>query len=141
MAYRETHDERFLKTAQRAADYFIGHLPPDFVPYWDFQAPNIPNEERDVSAAAVACSGLFELSTLTQDATEKIRYRKSAMHVIVSLCAPPYLSKGSRSAGILGHAVGSRPANSEVDVSLIYGDYYFLEALVRYEHLVGTLQH
>lgn len=133
MAYRESGDERFLTTAQRVADYFIARLPEDSVPYWDFQAPHIPNEERDASAASIACSGLFELSSLTKDRTLATRYRSTAKNILASLCGPPYLSEGTPSMGILNHATGSRPANSEVDVSLIYGDYYFLEAISRYQ--------
>ena len=135
MAYRETHDERFLKTAQRAADYFVKHLPPDFVPYWDFLAPHVPYEERDASAAAIACSGLFELSVLSNQPSGKDFYRQAAENILTSLSKPPYLSIGTTSMGILNHAVGSRPADSEVDRSLIYADYYFLEALKRYQRM------
>jgi len=132
MAYRETNDERFLRTAQRAADYFTQHLPSDFVPYWDFLAPNIPHEERDASAASIACSGLFELSDLSNEASSKHKYRRAAEKILASLCKPPYLSMGTNSMGILNHAVGSRPEGTEIDRSLIYGDYYFLEAIERY---------
>jgi hypothetical protein len=135
MAYRETGDDRFLTTAQRAADYFIGHLPPDLVPYWDFLAPNIPNEERDVSAAAVACSGLLELSGMGADSSAKERYLQSALGLLRTMCRPPYLSEGTSSMALLNHSVGNRPAGTDVDVSLIYADYYFVEALHRYKVL------
>jgi hypothetical protein len=137
MAYRQTGDARFLAAAENAAGYFLDHLPADCVPYWDFVAPNIPNEERDASAAAIACSGLLELSTLSQNPQSQARYFESAADLLGALCKPPYLSEGTSSMGILNHAVGSRPDNAEVDVSLIYGDYYFLEALRRYMLLTG----
>jgi unsaturated chondroitin disaccharide hydrolase len=133
MAYRETRDERFLATAIMAARYFIDHLPSDAVPYWDFAAPGIPHEPRDASAAAIACSGLMELSTYAHDASMKTSCSDAAKRILRSLCMPPYLAEGSNSMGILNHAVGNMPARSEVDVSLIYGDYYFLESLVRYK--------
>jgi hypothetical protein len=135
MTYRFTKDVRFLKTAQRAADYFISHLPPDYVPYWDFQAPDIPNEPRDVSAAAITASALFELSTYSETESQQAIYLDAARKMLQSLCSAPYLVEGTISHGILNHAVGSKPANSEVDVSLIYADYYFIEALLRYQRL------
>jgi hypothetical protein len=132
MSYRFTKDERFLQTAQRAADYFISHLPADNVPYWDFQASGIPNEPRDVSAAAIASSSLFELSRYTNENSLKNKYRQSAEKMLSSLCSAPYLAQGTTSRAILNHSVGSKPAKSEVDVSIIYADYYFLEAMLRY---------
>jgi hypothetical protein len=135
MTYRFTKDGRFLETAQRAADHFINHLPPDYVPYWDFMAPSIPNEPRDVSAAAITASALFELSTYSETESQQATYLDAARKMLRSLCSAPYLAEGSISHGILNHAVGSKPANSEVDVSLIYADYYFIEALLRYLRL------
>jgi unsaturated chondroitin disaccharide hydrolase len=135
MTYWFTKDVRFLKTAQRAADYFINHLPPDGVPFWDFQAPGIPNEPRDVSAAAIASSALFELSGYATTKPEKVKYLDAAKKILRSLCSPPYLAEGTNSHALLNHAVGSKPANSEVDVSIIYADYYFIEAMLRYREL------
>ncbi len=135
MSYRFTKDPRFLQTAQRAADYFISHLPGDYVPYWDFQAPGIPNEPRDVSAAAIASSALFELSQYGGETHLKNKYREAAEKMLGSLCSEPYLAEGTTSHAILNHSVGSKPAKSEVDVSLIYADYYFLEAMHRYVRL------
>jgi unsaturated chondroitin disaccharide hydrolase len=133
MTYRETGDVRFLDTARQVADYFIDHLPADHVPYWDFNAPNIPNEKKDTSAAAIAASGLIELSTRVTDGAERARYRDAASQILSSLCSPAYLAQGTTSSGILLHGVGHKPDNTEVDVSLIYGDYYFVEALLRYQ--------
>ena len=135
MAYRETEDDRFLKTARRIADYFIAHLPGDGIPYWDFQALKIPDEKRDVSAAAIAASGLFELARYGQDEALCAAYRNAAEAILGSLCKAPYLARETPSMGILNHAVGNKPAGSEIDVSLIYADYYFLEALKRYSQM------
>jgi hypothetical protein len=132
MTYRFTNDKRFLATAQRAADYFIGHLPSDGVPYWDFLAPGIPNEPRDASAAAIASSALFELARYAEGKPLKAKYLEAAKKILGSLCAAPYLAEGTNSHAILNHAVGNRPGQSEVDVSIIYADYYFIEAMLRY---------
>lgn len=135
MSYRETGDARFLATAEQLADWFIDHLPADGMPYWDFQAPGIPNEPKDSSAAAIAASGLLELSTLTNDVEARNRYRNSAAAMLAVLCSPAYLAEGTSSHGILRHGTGNKPAASEIDVSLIWGDYYFLQALLRYRAL------
>ncbi|MBA7567499.1 Unsaturated glucuronyl hydrolase [subsurface metagenome] len=138
MTYRETNNAFFLETAVKAADYFIDNLPDDHIPYWDFNAPDIPDEPRDSSAAAIAASGLLELSGLVSDTPSKNRYYTAAVAIIESLCTPEYLTEGTRSPGILRHGVGSLPAGSQVDVSLIYGDYYFIEALLRYKRGIGS---
>ncbi len=134
-AYRFTKDQRFLNTAQHTADYFIAHLPADFVPYWDFQAPKIPNEPRDASAAAIAASGMLELSTVVASPELKIKYYDAATKILRALSGPPYLAQGTPSHAILNHSTGHKPAKGEIDVSLIYGDYYFLEALTRLDRM------
>ena len=127
-AYGRTKNPILLAAAQKAADYFIVNLPADAVPYWDFRHPNIPNTERDASAAAIAASGLFDLARRTSGATSD-RYRGAAERILISL-ATSYTA-GPESAAILKHSVGGHPENLEVDVSLVYADYYFLEAILR----------
>ena len=134
MTYRFTKDPRFLETARRLADYFLEWLPEDRVPYWDFNAPGIPNEPRDASAAAIAAAGLIELSQYVTG-EGSARYIGAARTILATLTHPPYLAEESASMGILNHAVTSKPTETEVDVDLIYGDYYLLEALKRLESL------
>jgi hypothetical protein len=138
LTYRYTKDARFLNAARRAADYFLVRLPPDGVPYWDFQAPGIPDEPRDASAAAIAASALFELSGYGPEPAIRETYARAARHILGSLFSPPYLAEGTNSHAILDHSVGSKPGNLEVDVSLIYADYYFLEALARWKAQAGA---
>jgi hypothetical protein len=137
MTSRESGEPRFLDTAQALADWFIAHLPADFVPYWDFDAPGIPDEPRDSSAAAIAASGLLELSDRVADLSDREFYLGAAESILASLMSEAYLSDGVESSGILLHGTGNKPNNTEVDVSLIYGDYYFTEALLRYLTLTG----
>lgn len=132
VAYRETKNDQFLNTAQQLSDYFIDHLPQDAVPFWDFNAPNIPDEERDSSAGAIAASGMIELSRLCPVASQKEKYWKTATRILKSLAGPNYLAKNSNNPAILLHAVGAKPREGEIDVPLIYGDYYFIEGLLRY---------
>jgi hypothetical protein len=134
MAYRETGDLRFLNTSQRCADYYLTNVPSDYVPYWDFQAPGIPNAPRDSSAAAITLSALLQLSQVATNLQDSARYWQGARQILSSLGSSNYLAQGSTSSGILLHGTGEPPQlpNPEVDVSLIYGDYYFIEALRRY---------
>lgn len=131
VTYRETENAIFLETAKKIADYFVDNLPEDHVPYWDFNAPDKPNEKRDTSAAAIAASGLLELEILVNDKNLARKYHRAALNILNSLSSPPYLAEDSNSSGILLHGVASIPGGNAVDVSLIYGDYYFLEALLR----------
>ncbi len=132
MCYRETKDERYLYQAQKIADFLLNHknLPDDMVPYWDFDAPNISGEERDASAAAIICSALYELSThLGKDS---IKYRNAADKILESLSSSSYRAKeGENNNFLLVHSVGFKPGNIEIDVPIIFADYYFLEANMR----------
>jgi hypothetical protein len=102
-------------------------MPEDLVPYWDFDAPHIPNEPRDASAAAVIASALLELS-----AYDRPEYKKTADKIIASLSSPAYRAiLGTNGNFLLMHSVGSIPHGHEIDVPLNYADYYFLEALLR----------
>lgn len=135
--YRETRMEVFLDTARRLADYYLKRLPEDHIPYWDFDAgQRDPLQKRDSSAAAVAAAALFELSGLVHSSEEGARYRASAEKTLASLCSAPYLAVGTQSEAILLQAVRSRnDAVMPENFSYIWGDYYFLEALLRYRHL------
>lgn len=136
VCYRETGDLRYLKAAQKATDYVLNHanLPEDMVPYWDLLAPNIPDEPRDASAAAILCSALYELSGHL--GPDGIPYRKAADRILDSLCSEAYLAQpGENHNFLLKHCVGHLPGNREIDVPLIYADYYFLEALQRRQNL------
>jgi hypothetical protein len=131
--YRETKMKKYLLQAQGIADFFIHHpnLPTDKIPYWDFNAPNIPNEERDASAGAIASSALFELSQYPGKNNKE--YRSVATQMLQSLCSDAYRAKpGENGNFLIKHCVGAKPLKSEVDVPLVYADYYFLEALMRY---------
>ncbi|MGS2738059.1 glycoside hydrolase family 88 protein [Sinomicrobium sp. M5D2P17] len=134
LCYRATGDETYLHHAEKITDYILSHphMPKDLVPYWDFDAPEIPDEERDVSAAAVMASGLYELSTYSKKGAE---YRKTADKIIDALSMKYTAPEGEARGFILLHSVGSRPFDSEVDVPLAYADYYYLEALLRKKYL------
>ncbi|MFC6098979.1 glycoside hydrolase family 88 protein [Olivibacter domesticus] len=147
MMYRETKDKRYLKFAEKIADFILNHpnLPEDFVPYWDFNAPDLPTDSpyatmyknnRDASAAAINASALLELSTFVKPSKAK-RYLQSAEKMLISLSSSPYKATiGSNGGFILMQSVGSIPHKSEIDVPLTYADYYYVEALMRYKKML-----
>lgn len=132
MVYRYTRDARMLEAAQRVTDYYLSRLPADGVPYWDLDAP-AGQQLKDSSAAAVVASALLELVNYVQDPSKQLQYWNAAMRMLDSLSSSAYLAAGTNSPGILLHGVGHYPAGQEVDVSLIYGDYYFIEAVRRFK--------
>lgn len=135
--YRETGLQRYLDHAVNIADFLISHpnMPGDMIPYWDYDAPGIPDAKRDASAAVIMASALIELSKMV-DPVSGERYRQIAEIQLRTLASPSYMAKlGENANFILKHSVGSLPANSEVDVPLTYADYYFIEALMRYRSL------
>lgn len=146
MAYRFTKRKDFLDLAVKLADFWINHpnLPTDKIPYWDFDAlqdgykaaewslvrPMPDYNPRDASAAAITCSALFELSGYVKNGR---KYQQFAEETLQSLVTPDYLAKpGSNWNFMLKHSVGSLPHGAEIDVPLVYADYYLLEALHRY---------
>ncbi len=146
VCYRYTRDVQYLTFAEHIANYIINHpnLPEDMIPYWDYNVidpgltpewdydPSMFDEiPRDASAAAITCSALLELCKYADQKGE--RYYQAAISMINSLVSPDYLAlEGNNRYFILNHSVGSIPHGVEIDVPLVYADYYFLEALIRY---------
>lgn len=133
--YRDTKDEAYLEVARNVADFIFTHpnLPKDFIPYWDFDAPNIPNEERDVSAATITASALYELSTYGGDKADQ--YKEWADTILENLTKDYRATLNSDGGFLLLHSTGAKSLNSEIDVPLVYADYFFLEALLRKQKL------
>ena len=134
MMHRCTKDPACLAFAQKVSDFAINHpnMPADGVPYWDFGAPG---EERDSSAAAIMASALLELSGFV-GGEKGAAYRAFAVKQLLSLDSPAYFSEGDEIGHfLLKHGVGHKPAGKEIDTPLNYGDYYFLEALLRFKAL------
>lgn len=127
--YRFTRDQVYMAQAEKIADYILGRLPKDSIPYWDFDDPAIPDAPRDASAAAITASALIELDGYIPSKG----YRKKAEKILRTLAGPEYLSKPGANGGfILMHSTGNKPKDVEIDVPLSYADYYFLEALSRF---------
>ena len=134
VTYRETKDPKYLDQANKIAQFLLSHpnLPADKIPYWDFNAPDIPNALRDASAASVMASALLELSKYV-DAEKSKQYFKAAEIILQSLSTSTYkAAPGTNGGFILQHGVGHLPGGTEIDVPLTYGDYYYVEAMMRY---------
>ncbi|WP_396600587.1 glycoside hydrolase family 88 protein [Algibacter sp. R77976] len=130
LAYRYTKDVKYLNRAVATANFFLNHknLPKDGIPYWDFEDPSIPNAPRDVSAGTVVSSALVELYQYTKNDTF-LNYSKKVLNTLKS---PEYLLEAHIEAPfILNHSTGNWPKKDEVDEPIVYGDYYFLETLLR----------
>lgn len=145
MCYRFTHDPRYLKQAEGIADFILGwpNMPGDFIPYWDMKDPRVAGLRsseavaevpRDASAAALIASGLYELSSYT-DETRRVRYRDAADKILESLSRDYRAGEGEACGFLLLHSTGNLPAGAEIDVPLCYADYYYLEALARKDAL------
>lgn len=136
MMYRETGDKKYLKHAERIADFLLSHpnMPADMIPYWDYSAPE-RSTMRDASAAALMASALMELSTYSAQGD---KYFNAGEKQLKSLSSPEYLAKpGTHNNFILKHATGNYLRNSELDGGLSYADYYYLEGLLRYIKLIN----
>ena len=138
MCYRETRLPEFLEQAQNIEKYLFTHpnMPEDLIPYWDFDAPGIPDEPRDVSAATVIASALYELSLYDPEKGE--RYRSNADKIIENLTKHYRATLKKDNGFLLLHSTGTKPTNTEVDVPIVYADYYFIEALMRKNKLEKT---
>eukprot|EP00879_Flechtneria_rotunda_P024478 GHRR01025950.1.p1 GENE.GHRR01025950.1~~GHRR01025950.1.p1 ORF type:complete len:246 (+),score=61.45 GHRR01025950.1:161-898(+) len=148
MLHQETGLPEFLQTAQQVADKWLQLLNlqqqstqmVDYVPVWDFNAPYDPENDgpRDTSAAAVAALGLLHLAEAMPHTLCGEKYLCAAVNTLRALASPKYLATpGGGFAALLNHATGNWPANVQIDVGLVYGDYYFLTALQKCASMEG----
>jgi unsaturated chondroitin disaccharide hydrolase len=130
-AFEYTRDARFLATAEACAQFYIAHAPPYGVPPWDFDAPELSRSVVDTSAAAIAASGLLQLAELAADESPWRLYAESARNILVTLCSQ-YLGEGDPQwEGILKGGVYHIHKGLGVNESVMWGEYFFVEALDR----------
>ena len=125
-----------MDTAMKLADYAITNMPADYVPFWDYKDPAIPNTIRDASAASMIADGLLEMVSLLPDGDTKQKYFTDAENILASLCSN-YMTKGMDTVGIIDHASFQGPDKMGADTSLIFGDCNFISALMKYKRLKG----
>jgi unsaturated chondroitin disaccharide hydrolase len=130
-AFRLSADDRFLDTAERCADFFLDRTGPAVVPPNDWEEPD-PPRPYESSAAAIAASGLWQLADLTADERRATRYREATLALLTTLCSPEFLAVEEPAwEGILRHGVYHERRHLGVDESVMWGDYFFVEALDR----------
>lgn len=140
MSYRYTGRPDYLNQAEGIADFIFSHpnLPSDLIPYWDFDDPKIPDVPRDVSAACITVSALYELSTYSSQ--NKDEYINKGDQILINLAKNYRAKRGTNQGFLLLHSTGHLPGNSEIDVPINYADYYFLEALIRRKAILDKLR-
>jgi unsaturated chondroitin disaccharide hydrolase len=124
-AYAQTRNKQLLTAARRTADYFIAGLPADCVPYWDFDAPDIPSAPTDTSAAAIAAAGMLQLSKLDPNADRRKGYATSSSRILSSLADNYLADKGQATLTGSVSTFGVDPSG----IGTSYGDYYLLQAV------------
>jgi unsaturated chondroitin disaccharide hydrolase len=134
--YALTGNPEFLEAAEKNARYWISRLPEDRVPLWDFDAdPHGPppfGNQKESSAAAIAASGLLDLARQTADDELAEQYEATALAMLDQLCTPEYLAVQTPGwEGILKHGVYHTAKNLGVDESVMWGEYFFVEALTK----------
>jgi unsaturated chondroitin disaccharide hydrolase len=132
-AYLFTQEPFFLETAERCAAYYLENTPEGGVPYWDYGAPNIPDEALDSSAAAIAACALWKLKSIAGTRRSAATYRQTALTILSTLTGEGFTGDAT-CEGILRHGVYHKPMDWGVDESVMWGDYFFMEAL----HMVLT---
>lgn len=137
IGFRETGNQEYLDTACRIAERFFENLPEDKVPYWDFCSDEEDKYARDSSAACIAASGLLEISQLVQSHEQKEYYRACAEEILESLIQN-YLCLGDESQGIITMGTVNYTSRRYVNQPIIYGDFYFVEALAKLQGMKGA---
>lgn len=131
-----TGNREFMDVAARNARYWIDHLPADGVPFWDFEAdlkqPPPWGAQKESSAGAIAASGLLDLARLTNDSARRAEYEQCALKMLDAMVQPEYLASETPGwEGILKHGVYHTKKNLGVDESVMWGEYFFVEALTK----------
>lgn len=126
--YLFTKEPLFLETAERCAGFYLENTPDDGVPFWDYGAPNIPDEPLDSSAAAIAAGAFWKLKDIAGTERSAAIYKQAALQILYSLTGESFSNDSTRE-GILRHGVYHKPMNWGVDESVMWGDYFFMEAL------------
>ncbi|KJL40173.1 glycoside hydrolase family 88 protein [Microbacterium trichothecenolyticum] len=131
MNYAVTRDERLLEASRRCTEYFLRHLPADEVPFWDLVYTDGSDAPRDSSAAAIAVCGLLELAKVETDAERAAEWTARAHSILASLIANYTPVNAEDSDALILHSVYDLPKGNGVDEGTLWGDYFYLEALMR----------
>lgn len=143
MVYRYTKDKRFLNHARKVTDIYLKRLKEtsgDMIPIWDMDDPQGKEAHKDASAACIVAGALLELCQYDVDGDRitvtgksiNCEYYEAAIAMLRDLGTDRYQSR-DRNVAFLMHSTGHHPAGSEIDASIIYADYYYIEALLKWK--------
>ena len=138
MMYRMTKDRKYLTQAECVGNMLLSRLPADGIPYWDFDAPDMIKQPKDASAAAITASALIELSELEDTPSLASRYLNAAVRMLEELSSERYQCRDAKPAFLM-HSTGNHPGGYEIDASINYADYYYLQALLKYKKTKGGM--
>jgi rhamnogalacturonyl hydrolase YesR len=142
LVYNYTRDKKYLEQAKDIEAFIFSnkYMPDDLIPYWDFDDPAIPNSPRDVSAAAIMCSALFDMGKTGDEKAEMYTDKaEKILNTLIDNYIIPKKAVKNNNYFILDHSTGNYPAHSEIDVPIIYADYYFMESLLKEMKLRGMI--
>ena len=136
----------WLVRGMAAADWWLEHIPPEMVAFWDFNDPAIPDTEHDTAATAIACAALLKLSELSPVPEDRTRYRDAAERTAQALIME-YLTpvnpddtrpEGMLTGGCFNKRRDSRPQDQVVNAELIFGSYFLFESLLVLSGIVSA---
>lgn len=136
IAYKYLKDPVYIHKFRNVTKCFLKHLPSDLVPYWDFDFDEGSTEPRDASSVAIAACGMLEMAKYL-DEEEAEMYRGYALRLLAALTEHCLYKDFEETNGILLHSTYAKSsgensvADSGVDECCIWGDYFYMEALVR----------
>ena len=136
LSYRAGHDPRYMEMFRDVTDYFLEHLPLDLIPYWDFDFDDPSGEPRDSSSSAIAACGMLEMAKY-MEGQEASYYADMAKRLVKALCDRCAVKSREESNGLLLHGTYARDSAGNpccdrgVDECSTWGDYFYMEALVR----------
>jgi len=141
LSFRETGDEKYLNQAQKCADYYLSHLPDDYIPYWDFMVKVNEKTSKESSAAAITASALLQLSMLPE-CTEREKYFQYAEKMLMNLLSEQYCSDDYEKDNlfVIKHSNGNVKQHDDYNAGINYTDYYLLEALLKYCDIMNYSQ-
>lgn len=129
IAYSKIKDETYLKIFKKLLKFYVDSLPKDGVPSWDFQIASSEEIDKDSSSSFIVTYALLKMSIAIQDEKLIYHYKSIANEIISNIFKHNYISRNKKHPGITQNSIGHRPRNFQVDVTLVYGDYYFIKTI------------
>lgn len=130
LSYKYTREQRYLDAAKKVAHFFLSHLPEDQLPYYDFRAPIEEGMAKDSSSSLIVACGLLEIADHCSE-FEAVTYRRASVRILKALDERYSAWDNPNEEGLIMMGTANFPKRAFVNVPMIYGDYYFAEAIAR----------